>query len=47
LKTRRNSPRAVKGQQRTISSHLQIRVVQLQILTSISELGLAPLVANQ
>ena len=47
LKTRRNSPRAVKGKERTISSHLQTRVVQLQILTSISELGRALLAANQ
>jgi hypothetical protein len=47
LKTRRNSPRAVKGRERMISSHLQTRVVQQQILTSISELGRALRAANQ
>ena len=48
LKTRRNSPRAVKDKERrTISSQMQIREVQLQILISTSELGRALLAANQ
>jgi len=45
-KTRRDSPRAVKGQQRTISFHLQTRVAQLQISTLISELVRVLLAAN-
>jgi hypothetical protein len=39
MKTRINSPRAVKGQERKISSHLQARGVQEEILTSILEIG--------
>ena len=45
-KTPRDSPRAVKGQQRTISFHLQTRVAQLQISTLISGLGQALRAAN-
>jgi hypothetical protein len=46
LKTRINSPRAVKGQERKISSHLQARGVQEEILTSILEIGRPFRIAN-
>jgi hypothetical protein len=39
LKTRINSPRAVKSQERKITYHLQARGVQEEILTLILEIG--------
>jgi hypothetical protein len=39
FKTRKNSPKAVKDQERTISSHLKARGVQQEVLTLILEIG--------